>query len=180
MVGPLVSAEILGVTGAVLVLIMVFAALASSLDSLLAATSVLVTEDIYRRHLRPNSSRRHLRRVASVIILSLGVLTWMLCAPRISHLAAVLNFTGAFVASTIWPIAAGLYWRNTNPSGATAAMVLGSAAGLTGYFVIGWYVAALLGAAVSMLVVLISTWARPREFDWHKLGEPSTGQGDAA
>ena len=42
--------------------------------------------------------------------LSVGALTWLLCAPRLGTLAQVLHWTGAFVASTIWPIAAGLFW----------------------------------------------------------------------
>ncbi|MDX1812145.1 MAG: urea transporter, partial [Gammaproteobacteria bacterium] len=45
MVGPMVAAKLLGVGGAILVFIVVFSALASSLDSLLAATSDLITQD---------------------------------------------------------------------------------------------------------------------------------------
>jgi len=171
MVGPMVAANLLGVTGAVLVLVMVFAALSSSLDSLLAATSILIVEDIYRRHFRPHASAEDMRRAAARIIVGLGVLTWLLCAPRLTTLAELLYFTGAFVASTIWPIAAGLFWQRTNSNAAIAGMVLGSAAGLYSYFAIGFYVAALTGAAVSMLCVLLGTWLAPREFDWAQLRE---------
>jgi urea-proton symporter len=172
MVGPIVASELLGLTGAIIVLVMVFAALASSLDSLLAATAMLVVRDIYHRHFRPRSSAAHLRTATKVTILLLGIVAWLLCLPRITTLAELLHFTGAFVASTIWPIAAGLYWRRTNRLGATAAMVLGSAAGITAYFQIGFYVAALVGAAVSMAVVLLTTWMRPQDFDWAELREP--------
>ncbi|MCO6412423.1 MAG: sodium:solute symporter family protein [Thiogranum sp.] len=171
MVGPMVAANLLGVTGAVLVLLMVFAALSSSLDSLLAATSILVVEDIYRRHLKPHASAEDMRRAAARIIVGLGVLTWLLCAPRLTTLAELLYFTGAFVASTIWPIAAGLFWRRANAAAAVAGMVLGSAAGLYSYFAIGFYVAALVGAAVSMLCVVAGSLLAPREFDWKQLGE---------
>ena len=171
MVGPMVAANLLGVTGAVLVLLMVFAALSSSLDSLLAATSILVVEDIYRRHIKPHASAEDMRRAAARIIVGLGVLTWLLCAPRLTTLAELLYFTGAFVASTIWPIAAGLFWRRTHSTAAVAGMVLGSAAGLYSYFAIGFYVAALVGAAVSMLCVLLGTWLAPRDFDWKQLCE---------
>ncbi|MGD8745845.1 MAG: urea transporter, partial [Gammaproteobacteria bacterium] len=171
MVGPMVAAEILGTTGAVLVLIMVFSALSSSLDSLLAATSILVTEDIYRRHMRPGASAAQLRRVTARVIVGLGVLTWLLCAPRITTLAELLYFTGAFVASTIWPIAAGLFWRRASPAGAISGMVIGSAAGLYSYFAVGFYVAALVGAAVSMLCVLVATRIWPDEFAWSQLQE---------
>ena len=171
MVGPMVAAKILGTTGAILVLIMVFSALSSSLDSLLAATSILVTEDIYRRHFRPRASADELRRATARIIVGLGVLTWLLCAPRLTTLAELLYFTGAFVASTIWPIAAGLFWKRANAGGAIAGMVLGSFAGLISYFVIGFYVAALVGAAVSMICVLVASALRPGDFAWASLAE---------
>lgn len=172
MVGPLVAGKLLGFGGAVLVFIVVFSALASSLDSLLAATSDLITQDIYRGHLRPNASQRELRIAAKGIIVALGIITWMFCVPRLTTLAELLYFTGAFVASTIWPIVAGLYWRQANRHGATLAMVLGTAVGLYSYFAIGFYVAALVGAVVSMVVMMISSRWWPQPFEWHQLNEP--------
>ncbi|MEQ8938040.1 MAG: urea transporter, partial [Gammaproteobacteria bacterium] len=41
--------------------------------------------------------------------------------------------------------------------------------GLVCYFTIGFYVAALVSAFVSMLVVLLSTWLMPASFDWSRL-----------
>ncbi|WP_455201261.1 sodium:solute symporter family protein [Kaarinaea lacus] len=169
MVGPMVAAKLLGVSGAILVFIVVFSALASSLDSLLAATSDLITQDIYRGHIRPNATNEELRVAAKVIILLLGILTWLLCLPRLTTLAELLYFTGAFVASTIWPIVAGLYWKRTNATGAALAMILGTAIGLYSYFAIGFYVAALLGALVSMLIVIVSTAFWPQNYDWNEL-----------
>ena len=52
MVGPMVAANVLGYGGAILLFIIVFSALASSLDSLLAATSDLITQDIYNKHIK--------------------------------------------------------------------------------------------------------------------------------
>ncbi|MCG8100728.1 MAG: urea transporter, partial [Candidatus Thiodiazotropha taylori] len=169
MVGPLVAGELLGAGGAVLVFIVVFSALASSLDSLLAATSDLVLTDLYKGHLRPQAREEELVKAARWITLGLGVMTWLLCWPRITTLAELLYFTGAFVASTIWPVAAGLYWRSINPMGATLAMTLGTLIGLLSYFMIGFYVAALVAAAVSMTLVLLTTWLAPRRFDWQRL-----------
>jgi Na+/proline symporter len=171
MVGPMVAAKLLGLSGAVIVFIVVFAALASSLDSLLAATGDLITQDIYRGHLRPDADEAELRKAAKLIIVLLGVITWLLCLPRLATLGELLFFMGAFVASTIWPILAGLYWRNANPLGATLAMVLGTAAGLTAYFQIGFYVAALVSAVVSMTLVIITTLMKPQRFDWQQLDE---------
>jgi urea-proton symporter len=169
MVGPMVAAELFGVGGAVLVFIVVFSALASSLDSLLAATSDLVLTDIYKGHIKPQATEEQLARAARWVVLILGVATWALCWPRLTTLAELLYLTGAFVASTIWPVAAGLYWKHVNPAGATLAMLLGTAIGLSAYFIVGFYVAALVSAAISMSLVLITTWLAPREFEWAAL-----------
>jgi len=169
MVGPLVAAELLGVGGAILVFIIVFSALASSLDSLLAATSDLVLTDIYKGHIFPKATEEQLAGAARWVILIIGIITWLLCWPRLTTLAELLYLTGAFVASTIWPVAAGLYWQKVNPSGATFAMFLGTVVGLISYFLIGFYVAALVSAAISMTLVLLTTWMAPRSFDWATL-----------
>ena len=171
MVGPMVAAHLLGQAGAVLVFIVVFAALASSLDSLLAATSDLVLTDIYKGHVRPTASQAELNRAARYVILGLGLTTWLLCLPRLATLAELLHFTGAFVASTIWPIAAGLYWRRASGGGAVGAMVLGTLSGLVAYFVIGFYVAALVSAAVGMGVVWLAARFAPADFDWADLAD---------
>ncbi len=182
MVGPLVAAEVLGLTGAIVVFIVVFAALASSLDSLLAATSDLVTRDIYRGHIRPRASAQNQFHATKVIVVLLGLLTWLAASyrgeiPIVGSLAELLYFTGAFVASAIWPIVAGLYWRRANPAGAALSMILGSTLGLISYFAIGFYVAALVGAAVSLVVMAGSTWLWPRPFDWARLARDEAPAG---
>jgi Na+/proline symporter len=182
MVGPLVVAHMLGKAGAILIFVVVFSSLASSLDSLLAATSDLLVEDVYRRLIRPDATGRELRRAARILVLALGVLSIALCWSKATTLARMIAFTGAFVASTIWPIATGLYWKHANPTAATAGMVLGTAAGLTAYFTIGWYTAALTGAAVSMVCVVVGSKLSPADFDWSTLAQlrkPSDEAGEA-
>jgi len=171
MVGPMVAAKLLGFGGAVLVFIVVFSALASSLDSLLAATSDLVLQDIYRGHFRPQATKDELRKAVRWIVVLLGVITWLLCLPRLTTLASLLYFTGAFVASTIWPIIAGLYSKQASSTGASIAMLTGTVIGLWSYFAIGFYVAALISAVVSMVIVLFSMWYKPDNFEWNILNE---------
>ena len=173
MVGPMVAAKLLGFTGAVIVFIVVFSSLASSLDSLLAATSDLILQDIYRGHINSQASDEQLRRIAKVIIVLLGIITWLICLPRIATLGSLLQYLGAFVASTIWPIAAGLYLKKANSTGAFLAMLLGTLSGIWAFFSIGFYVAALVSAVVSMSIVLISMWLVPDNFDWERLNEKS-------
>src|SRR5690606_33805746 len=136
---------------------------------LLAATSDLITEDVFRNHIRPHATAPELRRAASLITLGLGGLTWLACLGNFKTLGEILFLTGPLVASTIWPIGAGLYWKRVNTVGVIFGMVLGSGLGLVAYFMIGWYTAALVGAAVSMACVLGSTLMAPANFDWQEL-----------
>ena len=174
MVGPGVVAEVLGYGGAVVIFIVVFCSLASSIDSLLAATSDLITEDIYRRLLRPGATPQQLKTAAQLITLALGVAAWIVCLPRIGTLATVLFFAGPLVASMIWPIVTGLYWRRASVLGAISAMLLGAGIGLWSYFAIGWFVASLIAAIVSMICVVGFRLIAPGDFDWRQLDEGDT------
>ena len=171
MVGPLVAANILGKAGAIVVFLVAFASLASSIDSLLAATSDLITEDIYRKLLNPKASEQTLRKTSAYVVVGLGVIAWLVCLPRIGTLATVLFFAGPMVGACVWPIATGLFWKKANAHGALWGMLLGTVIGLVAYFELGWYTASLIGAAVSMVVVLIATAVSKHDFDWRTLNE---------
>ena len=174
MVGPMVAGNVLGTTGAIVVFVVVFSALASSLDSLLAATSDLITQDIYRGHIKPGASDAECFRASRWIIIGLGLFTWLLCLPRLTTLASLLYFTGAFVASAIWPIVFGLYYRWVSGLAASLAMLAGTSLGLLAYFQIGFYVAALVSCAVSLIVILVVSKLGGETFDFSKIsGEQS-------
>ena len=169
MVGPLVVGQVLGLAGSIIVFIVIFAALASSLDSLLAATASLMTQDIYRGHINPNASDDDCYVMNKRIIIGLGIITWILCLPKLATLASLLHFTGAFVASAIWPILFGLYFRWVSGSAAALAMLAGTVVGLVAYFQIGFYVAALVSCAVSLVVIIIGSWLLPSPFSFSAL-----------
>ncbi len=174
MLGPLAASQVLGVAGAVIIFIVLFCSLASSIDSLLAATSDLVTEDIYRKAVNPDASEQTVRKASIGIIIGLGFLTWLVCMNNPGTLAQVLFASGPLVGSAIWPVAAGLFWKKTNPWGVFAAMLLGSLLGLWAYsdeYGFGWYSGALVGSAVSMVITLGSTLIWPKDFDWNSLNE---------
>lgn len=171
MVGPMVAGNILGTVGAAILFIVIFSALASSLDSLLAATSDLITQDIYRGHFFKNASNEHCLKAGKVIILLLGLFTWLLCLPRLTTLASLLHFTGAFVASAIWPIVFGLYFRKATGLAASLAMFLGTTAGLLAYFQIGFYVAALVSCGISLIVMTLVSFMHHKTFNFTSLSE---------
>ncbi|MEZ6089905.1 MAG: sodium:solute symporter family protein [Pirellulaceae bacterium] len=167
--GPLVAATLLGTGGALLVFVVVFCSLASSIDSLLAATSDLIVNDIVEPLFFKEADDRRKRFWASISIVVLGLLAWGVALPNIGTLATVLFFAGPLVGSCIWPILGGLYWRKASPLAAASAMAFGSVAGLWAYFAIGWFVASLVGATVSGFVFAAVTLVAPIDFDFSSL-----------
>ena len=171
MVGPMVIGKVLGKAGAIVAFIVVFSSLAWCVDSLLASTSDMITQDLYHKILRPKADDIQLKKVAQNVVLGLGVVTWLVCLPRIGTLGTILFFAGPMVGSMIWPVTAGLYSKKTNSTGVFWGMSAGCITGLVAYFQIGWYVGALVGTIVSLLIVLVSTWFKPDNFDFKRLRE---------
>jgi len=171
MVGPLVSVAMLGKAGAILIFIIVFCSLASSIDSLLAATSDLIANDIYRKSLKPAATDVEVRKAMSISIVLLGIISWTICSVNKSNLAELLFFAGPLVGSTIWPILAGLYWKRATARGAMIGMLSGSIVGLLAYFQIGWFVASLIGTVMSMIATVTVTAVSKTEFNWQRLNE---------
>ena len=171
MVFPVMTAQLLGAGGAALVFIVVFASLTSTLDSLLASTADLLAEDVFLKLFKPQASDRELKLATQWMVVLLGGLTLLLSWPRLDSLASVLFFTGALVASTVWPVACGLYWPTASRSGAIAAMLAGTACGLAAYWLIAPYCAAVLSAAVSAVVMIVASRFWPAEFRWSQLQE---------
>jgi Na+/proline symporter len=137
---------------------------------LLAATSDLLTRDIYGKWINPQADPNSMRRQVSIIIVLLGFLTWLIALPG-WNLLDVLFISGPLVGSAIAPIVAGLYWENANRQGVLIAMLAGSAAGLIAFFTIGWFVASLIATALSLLIVALTTRLMPQRFDWSQLDE---------
>ena len=171
MVFPVMAADLLGAGGAALVFVVVFASLTSTLDSLLASTADLLAEDVYFRLFRPQATDVQLKHAAKLMVVALALVTLLLSWPRLDSLASVLFFTGSLVASTVWPVACGLYWRSANAAAAIAAMLSGSIIGLLAYNLIAPYCAAVFSAALSALVMLIGSRCSSDRFDFALLQE---------
>ncbi len=173
--GPLVAATLLGTGGALLVFVVVFCSLASSIDSLLAATSDLIVNDIaepiQKRVTNRHASDSSKRKLSAIAIVGLGALAWIAARPNVGSLATVLFFAGPMVGSCIWPILCGLYFRRASPIAACASMVLGSVLGLVAYFQIGWFTASLIGAAVSGVTFAVCCQIWPDDFEFATLAD---------
>lgn len=169
MVGPLVIVSVLGKSGAIIIFIIIFCSLSSSIDSLLAATSDLFSKDIYFKLINPKASPEKLKKAAQYVTIMMGIITWLVCLPRPGTILTILFLSGPIVGSMIWPIITGLYWKRASSMAATMGMLFGSISGLIAYFKIGWYTGGLVGTFVSMLCVIFYTAYYPADYDWHQL-----------
>lgn len=164
--GPLVAATVmdnagLGAIAGVVILVVLFCSMASSIDSLLAATADLLVKDVHGGLLGKELPERGFRRVTGTVIVSVGVLAWLLAAPHWPIIQA-LFISGPLVASLIWPVIAGLFWSHYNRTLVLVGIVTACALGVGAYFTLGWFTASLVGAAVSMLFTLASRFIAPR------------------
>jgi len=171
MVGPLVAATALGKAGALIIFVVVYCSLASSIDSLLAATSDLVSEDILGKLFKRNPNEQDRKKINVAVILGLGIFTWALAATQAGDLIQVLFLSGPFVASLIFPIVCGLYWEKVTSRVSNIAILLGAGIGLWTYFNVGWYAASLMAALISGTITMVGAQFNNEKFNWERLKE---------
>lgn len=157
-VGPLVAEQVLSQAGlgtfaGILILVVLFCSIASSIDSLLAATSDLVLKDVWQTATGKGLPESSFRRWAAMVIIGFGVLAWSLSLPR-WPLEQVLYASGPLVSALIWPVIAGVFWKRVNVPVILGGVLLSVATGLFAYFALAWYVACVVAAGVSMVVTI--------------------------
>ena len=166
--GPTVAAAVMsqagfGAIAGVLILIVLFCSMASSIDSLLAATSDLLIRDVHEGLLGKKHDEKNFRRVSGVVIIGVGVFAWILAAPKWPIIEA-LFISGPLVGSLIWPVIAGLFWKRINRNIVILGMILGCTTGVIAYFQLGWFTASLVGTAVSMVFTILARYLSPEKF----------------
>lgn len=101
------------------------AAVMSSADSCLIGPVAIFTNDVYRKHLRPDASEKSLLRVARTATLVLGVLAIGI-AYLIPNVLDLILYAYTFGAAGIFfPMLGLLFWPRTTASGAYWSMLTG-------------------------------------------------------
>ncbi len=126
---PMVIMELLPVGIAGIVIAAYIAAVMSTADSVLMGPVAIFTNDIYRKHLKPDASEAALVRVARIATLVLGTLgigmAWLV--PNVLDLILYAYTFGA--AGLFFPMLALLFWPRATAAGAFWSMLCaGSAA----------------------------------------------------
>lgn len=105
-----------------------FAAVMSTVDSLLLTMTSTMVRDVYQRYVNPNASSRSLEFLSHGLALALGVLVLVLALTPPPLLATiVIYFAGGVVAAFVVPLLAALYWPRASTWGAVASLFGGLA-----------------------------------------------------
>lgn len=174
MVFPIVVSHLLGPVGSILVLVIIYAALASTVSSLLTSSSNLLVQDIYKQLVNPRASGDDLMRYNKYVIVALSLLAIVLVWGQPASMYKVLLLTGPAVASMVWPIAMGIFDKTVNTTATFWAMLCGMVVGLCCYFIISPFAAPVFSAVVSGVIVFTGTKMRPDHgFRWKDLNDPA-------
>jgi len=116
-----------GVFGFVLAALM--AALMSTADTLINASSAVFVNDIYKPYFKRNGDDRHYLRVARISSLSVAAIGLMLVPVFAGDTVyqAHAKFTAAITPPIVIAILFGILWKRFNPAAALASMVGGGA-----------------------------------------------------
>lgn len=103
-----------------------FAAVMSTVDSLLLSVSGAAVRDIYQNNLNPNVTQNKLRKLSYAVtfMISVIVLLFALKPPAFLQLIVIFAISG-FAASFTIPLIMGLYWKGATPTGGLYSMIGG-------------------------------------------------------
>jgi SSS family solute:Na+ symporter len=158
---PMVIMHLLPVGLAGIVIAAYIAAVMSTADSVLMGPVAIFTNDIYRKHLRPDASEAALVRVARIATLVLGTagigMAWLI--PNVLDLILYAYTFGA--AGLFFPMLALLFWPRATAAGAFWSMLCAGSAAVIwslagepwgiGASWMGWLIGLPLLVAVSLL-----------------------------
>eukprot|EP00977_Amphora_coffeiformis_P014804 scaffold4223_cov189-Amphora_coffeaeformis.AAC.64 len=124
LVPPAVAQELMGETGAILVLIMLFMAIVSTGSAESIAISSLVAYDVYREYINPEATGDQILFVSRVVVvvfgLFMGVFSIMLFEIGL-NLGWVYLFMGIVIGSAVFPLWNMMTWTKASGTGAVLA-----------------------------------------------------------
>jgi hypothetical protein len=136
LVPPAVAMELLGDTGAILILIMLFMAIVSTGSAESIAVSSLVSYDIYRQYINPEATGDQILFVSRVVIVVFGLFmgAFSIILFEIGlNLGWVYLFMGIVIGSAVIPLWNMMTWKKASGTGAVIAAWSGLALAVTGW-----------------------------------------------
>ncbi|KAJ4773514.1 Urea-proton symporter DUR3 [Rhynchospora pubera] len=194
LVPPATATALMGKSGSVLLLTMLFMAVTSAGSSELVAVSSLCTYDIYRTYINPEANGKQILNISRGVILTfgcfMGVLAVMLNVVGVS-LGWMYLAMGVIIGSAVLPIAFLLLWSKANSIGAIFGTIVGCILGIMSWLTVtkflygrvdldttGRDAPMLVGNLMSILVggfvhAVFSFW-QPQNYTWETTKQITT------
>ncbi|KAK4741272.1 hypothetical protein SAY87_024860 [Trapa incisa] len=191
LVPPATATALMGKSGSVLLLTMLFMAVTSAGSAELIAVSSLCTYDIYRTYINPKATGKKILQISRSIILGFGCFMGLL-AVILNKAGVSLGWMylamGVIIGSAVMPIAFMLLWRKANAFGAILGTISGCLLGIITWLTVtkvqygrvnldttGRNAPMLAGNLVSILVGgavhAICSMASPQNYNWETTKE---------
>ncbi|TRM56000.1 solute symporter family transporter [Schizophyllum amplum] len=191
---PAAATALLGKSGAILLLIVLFLAVTSAASAELVAVSSIMTYDIYKRYFNPHATDKQILWISHISIVAFGIFMGVLGVIFFEigiSLSWLYGFTGIFASSGVIPVGLCLRSSHANKWGCVAglwvgfvcgvAAWLGTAKGYGGAVTVestGGSYAQLAGNAGSFFIAGaiagLTSWLWPEHFDFevstHEMG----------
>ncbi|KAJ1567825.1 hypothetical protein HK405_004638 [Cladochytrium tenue] len=176
LVTPNAAVALLGSSGAVAILILVFIAVTSASSAELIAVASIVTYDIYRTYFKPSVGGDQLVNFSHWVIAIFGVLMGVL-GIILAQIGVSLGYLyllmGVIVSPAVCPIFFALTWRKQNIYTAVGACIFGFAAGISAWLASPIHRRKLphvgrqprLARRLGLFSVVVSL-IKPDDFDW--------------
>jgi urea-proton symporter len=151
LVPPAVATHLLGVSGSVLILIMLFMAIVSTGSAESIAVSSLVAYDVYREYFNPEATGKQILFVSRVVIVVFGLVMGVLAIVIQTiglNLGWVYLFMGIVIGPAVCPLWNMMTWDKASGKGAVIAAWMGFILA-----VVGW----LVGAQVQSGSISVAT-----------------------
>jgi hypothetical protein len=136
LVPPAVAFELLGDTGAILILIMLFMAIVSTGSAESIAVSSLIAYDVYRQYINPEATGEQILFVSRVVIVVFGLFMGAFSIVLFEiglNLGWVYLFMGVIIGSAVIPLWNMMTWKKASGTGAVIAAWSGLILALTGW-----------------------------------------------
>lgn len=182
------ASALLGKSGAVALLIVLFMAVTSCASAELIAVSSILTFDVFKTYIKPSATPNQLIFVSHIMICVFGLTMavfaciWNAIGIDLGWLFLVM---GLIIGGAVFPVAFAITWKGQTRAGAISGSLSGLAAGLIAWLaeakryygtvnvsttgqeyptLAGNLAALMTGLIVSVVVSLV--W-KEKEFDWH-------------
>ncbi|SJK98572.1 related to DUR3-Urea permease [Armillaria ostoyae] len=133
---PAAATALLGRSGAILLLIVLFLAVTSAASAELVAVSSIITYDIYKRYVNPDATDKQILWVSHVGVVGFGIFMGVLGVIFYEigiSLSWLYGFTGIFASSGVVPVGLCLRSRHANKWGCLASLWIGFACGVAAW-----------------------------------------------